>query len=72
MSKRFIADFVAKTWFTKYKEQMSKEDYAQYVKDFKASTIVYKATWKSKNDPVEKLPYGIKIINIEEARINGW
>ena len=29
MSKRFIADFVAKAWFTKYKEQMSKED-AQY------------------------------------------
>jgi hypothetical protein len=49
---------------------MSKEDYAQYVKDFKASTIVYKATWKSKDDPVEKLPYGIKVINIEEARIN--
>ena len=71
MPKRFIADFVAKAWFTKYKEQMSKENYAQYVKDFKASTIVYKATWKSKDDPVEKLPYGIKVINIEEARING-
>jgi hypothetical protein len=71
MSKRFIADFVAKFWLTKYKKQMSKENYTQYVKDFKASTIVYKATWKSKNDPVENLPHGIKVINIEEARING-
>ncbi len=71
MSKTCVSDVVARTWFDKYKKEMSPVEYSNYITNFKKNMIVYKAAWKSKDDPVEKLPYGIKVINIEEARLNG-
>ena len=71
MSKTCVSDVVARTWFDRNKKEMSKENYAQYIKDFMSNTIVYKATWKTPEDEPELMPYGIKVIPIEEVRLNG-
>ena len=71
MTKTCVSDVVARTWFDRNKKEMSPVDYSNYITNFKKNTIVYKATWKTPEDEPELMPYGIKVINIEEVRLNG-
>jgi len=71
MSKTCVSDVVARSWLNKYKKEMSSVDYSNYITNFKKNTIVYKAAWKTPEDEPELMPYGIKVIPIEEVRLNG-
>ena len=71
MSKTCVSDVVARTWLDKYKKEMTPVEYSNYITNFKKNMIVYKATWKTPEDEPELMPYGIKVIPIEEVRLNG-
>jgi len=70
MSKTCVSDVVARTWLDKYKRVMSPVEYSNYITNFKKNMIVYKAAWKTPEEQPELMPYGIKVIPIEEVRLN--
>ena len=70
MSKTCVSDVVARTWFDKYKKEMAPVEYSNYITNFKKNMIVYKAAWKTPEEQPELMPYGIKVIPIEEVRLN--
>ena len=71
MAKTCVSDVVARGWFNRYKKEMTPVEYSNYITNFKKNMIVYKATWKTPEDEPELMPYGIKVIPIEEVRLNG-
>ena len=71
MSKTCVSDVVARTWLDRYKRVMSPVEYSNYITNFSKNMIVYKATWKTPEEQPELMPYGIKVIPIEEVRLNG-
>ena len=70
MAKTCVSDVVARGWFNRYKKEMTPVEYSNYITNFKKNMIVYKATWKTPEDEPELMPYGIKVIPIEEVRLN--
>jgi|TARA_B110000114_G_C15000450_1_gene360509 hypothetical protein len=70
MSKTCVSDVVARTWLDRYKRVMSPVEYSKYIANFKKNMIVYKAAWKTPEEQPELMPYGIKVIPIEEVRLN--
>ena len=71
MAKTCVSDVVARGWFNRYKKEMTPVEYSNYITNFKKNMIVYKATWKTPEEQPELMPYGIKVIPIEEVRLNG-
>ena len=71
MAKTCVSDVIARGWFNRYKKEMTPVEYSNYITNFKKNMIVYKATWKTPEDEPELMPYGIKVIPIEEVRLNG-
>ena len=71
MTKTCVSDVVARGWFNRYKKEMTPVEYSNYITNFKKNMIVYKATWKTPEDEPELMPYGTKVIPIEEVRLNG-